>query len=209
MIDFQLTAEPRGDTGKGASRRLRRAKKVPAILYGAGKEPTAIALNHDELVKSLESEAFYSHVLSIKIDGHTEKALLRDMQRHPSRPVILHVDLQRISETETVRVRVPLHFVGEDAAPGVKQAGGIVSHLLTEIEIECLPKDLPEFIDVDISRLNVGESVHLSELAAPAGVTIVELTHGAEHDLAVAIIHPGRLAVEPVVEEEGGEEAGV
>jgi large subunit ribosomal protein L25 len=208
MTEFKLDAEPRSDKGKGASRRLRRAKKVPAILYGGGQEPTALALSHDQLAKALEHEAFYSHVLNVQLDGHTETAVLRDVQRHPSKPVILHIDLQRVVESEALRVRVPLHFVGEDVAPGVKTGGGVVSHLLTEVDVACLPRDLPEFIEVDLSKLNIGDSIHLSDIPLPTGVELVELSLGAEHDLAVATIRPGRLAVEPEEEAAEGGEGG-
>ncbi len=204
MVDFQLKAEPRSDKGKGASRRLRRANRVPAIMYGADKEPTSITLNHDDLIRALQHEAFYSHVLTIDVGGQAEKAVLRDVQRHPARPIILHIDLQRVSETEKIRVHVPLHFIGQDVAPGVKLGGGVVSHLLTEVEVSCLPKHLPEFIDVDLSNLNIGESVHMSDLKLSEGVELVELAHG--RDLAVATVHGGRMAA--AEEEAGGAAVG-
>ena len=196
-ISFELTAEPRTDMGKGASRRLRRDGKVPAIIYGGNKDPEAVTLSHNELLRNLAHEAFYSHILTVKSAGTETSAILRDLQRHPSKPVILHADLQRVSATESLRTHVPLHFRGEDVAPGVK-AGGLVSHELTDVQVECLPKNLPEFIEVDISGLDIGDSIHLSGLAMPAGVELVELARGEDHDLAVVSIHAKRG---------GGEEA--
>ena len=194
-VSFELNAEVRTGTGKGASRRLRRERKVPAILYGGGKDPQPMVLDHNELLRKLEHEAFYSHILTVKVDGRPEKAVLRDLQRHPSKPAIMHVDLQRVSETEELRMRVPLHFIGGDVAPGVKQAGGVVSHLMVDVEVACLPKDLPEYIGVDISQLNIGESIHLSGLKLPADVKLVELLHGGpEHDLPVVAVHHARVA---------------
>jgi large subunit ribosomal protein L25 len=204
-ISFELNAEPRTDTGKGASRRLRGAGKVPAIMYGGGKDPEAITLSHNELQRNLENEAFYSHVLSVKVGGTETRAILRDMQRHPSRPVVMHVDLLRINESEKLKTHAPLHFVGEDVAPGVK-AGGLVAHELTEVAIECLPKDLPEYIEVDISGMEVGDALHISDLKVPAGVSLPDLARGEDHDLAVVSIHARRGGEE--VEEaaaEGGE----
>jgi large subunit ribosomal protein L25 len=213
-ISFELNAEPRTDTGKGASRRLRYAGKVPAIMYGGGKDPEALTLSHNEVQRNLEHEAFYSHILSIKIGGTETRAILRDMQRHPSRPVVMHMDLQRINEAEKLKTQVPLHFAGEDVAPGVK-AGGLVSHDLTEVGIECLPKDLPEYIDVDISGLDVGEALHLSDLQVPEGVTLPDLARGEGHDLAIVSIHAKRIveeaeeeAVEGGAVAEGGEAGG-
>jgi large subunit ribosomal protein L25 len=212
-ISFELNAESRTDTGKGASRRLRRAGKVPAIIYGGGMDPQSLALSHNEVLRNLEHEAFYSHILSVKIDGAETRAILRDLQRHPSRSVILHMDLQRIRESEKLKTQVPLHFTGEEVSVGVK-AGGLVAHDQTEVEVECLPKDLPEYIEVDISALNVGESIHLTDLKVPEGVTLLELARGEEHDLSIVSIHAKRVVEE--VEEapaaaapaEGGKEAG-
>ncbi|MGD2112962.1 MAG: 50S ribosomal protein L25/general stress protein Ctc [Gammaproteobacteria bacterium] len=201
-ISFELAAEPRTDMGKGASRRLRHAGKVPAIMYGGDKEPESLALSHNQLIRNLEHEAFYSHILTIKVGAAETQAILRDLQRHPSRPVILHVDLQRVNMSETLRTHVPLHFLGEDTSAAVK-AGALVSHELTDVEVECLPKDLPEFIAVDITGLEIGDSVHLSELALPAGVTLVELERGEDHDLAVVSLHARRGGGEEE-EEEGG-----
>ncbi|MGD8631820.1 MAG: 50S ribosomal protein L25/general stress protein Ctc [Gammaproteobacteria bacterium] len=203
-ISFELNAESRTDMGKGASRRLRHAGKVPAIIYGGTKDPEALTLSHNELLRNLEHEAFYSHILTIKLGSTTTSAILRDLQRHPSKPVIMHVDLQRVSADEKLRTNVPVHFVGEDTCPGVK-AGGLVMHELTEVEIECFPKDLPEYIEVDMSALDIGDTVHLSDLKVPEGVTLLELERGEDHDQSVASIHAKRVEA---AEEEAGEEAG-
>ena len=190
---FELTAESRNDMGKGASRRLRRDGKVPAILYGGDGEPKMLSLVHNELVRRLEDEAFYSHILAVNIDGKTEQAVLRDLQRHPAKPMIMHVDLQRVKAGEKLRMQVPLHFVGADVAPGVKTAGGLFIHELNEVEVECLPKDLPEFIEVDLSNCELNHSIHMSELKLGAGVELVELAHG--HDLPVGGVHATRGTV--------------
>lgn len=194
-ISFELNAEPRTDTGKGASRRLRHAGKVPAILYGGKKDPEALTLSHHEIIRNLENESFYSHILTVKVGGNETQAVLRDLQRHPSKPFILHMDLQRVSATETLKMLVPLHFIGEEEAAGVK-AGGLVSHDLTEVMIECLPKDLPEYIEVDISALDIGDSLHLTDLKLPEGVTLIELARGEGHDHVVVSIHVKRVVEE-------------
>jgi large subunit ribosomal protein L25 len=193
---FELSAESRNDMGKGASRRLRRDGKVPAIIYGGDTAPQTLALNHNELLRRLEDEAFYSHILTVNIDGKAEQAVLRDLQRHPAKPVILHADLQRVKAGEKLRMHVPLHFTNVDIAPGVKTAGGLFIHELNEVEIECLPKDLPEFIEVDVSGMNVGDHLHLSDLKLTAGVELTELHRGEGHDLAVAHIEPPRVVEE-------------
>ncbi len=212
--NFVLEAEPRTDLGKGASRRLRRTGMVPAVIYGAGKDPVSISLKHNELWHSLENEAFYSHILTVKLGKKEEQAILKDLQRHPSKPVLMHMDLQRVSANEKIRVHAPLHFMNEETAPGVK-AGGLVSHSQTEIEITCLPKDLPEYIEVDLGALELDASIHLSEISLPAGVEAVELTHGEGHDPSIVSIHMARGAKDTDVEEgeaaegeatEGGEE---
>ncbi len=172
--DFILEAEGRSDVGKGASRRLRRAGRVPAILYGAGKDPASLSLEHRQIAYHLENEAFYSHILTVRVDGKDEQAVLKDLQRHPFKPKVLHVDLQRVSAGEKIRVHVPLHFLHEDTCKGVK-AGGILSHNLTQVEVSCLPKNLPEFIEVDVAELDLDGVLHLSELKMPAGVELIEL----------------------------------
>ena len=201
--NFELICEVRTAEGKGASRRLRREGKVPAILYGGHEAPVPLTLSHNELMKHLAHESFYSHILTVKHDGKTEKAVLRDVQRHPAKPVVLHIDLLRVSESEKIRMNVPLHFLNGETCNGVKQQGGIVSHLMTEVEVSCLAKDLPEFIAVDLAELSVGDSIHLSQLNMPAGVEVVELMHGPEHDQAVVSIHLPRGAIEAAAEEEG------
>jgi large subunit ribosomal protein L25 len=204
-ISFELNAESRTDMGKGASRRLRHAGKVPAIIYGGNKDPEALTLSHNELLRNLEHEAFYSHILTIKTGADTTSAILRDLQRHPSKPMIMHVDLQRVSANEELRTQVPVHFIGEDTCPGAK-AGGLVMHELTEVEIECFPKDLPEYIEVDMSTMDVGDTVHLSDLKVPEGVTLLELARGEDHDQVVASIHAKRVEE---AEEEAEEEVKV
>ena len=201
-VAFELNAEPRPDVGKGASRRLRRQGKVPAVLYGGDKAPEALTLLQREILYQLDNEAFYSHVLQVNIGARKEQAILRDLQRHPYKPTILHLDLQRITADEKVRVHVPLHFINEDSAPGVKQQGGAISRLRIEVEVSCLPKDLPEFIEVDLADLRIGEAIQLSQLKLPAGVEIVELS--PEHDVPVVSIHGQRVAAEE--EAIGGEE---
>jgi len=209
-MNFELNASVRHDLGKGASRRLRRENKVPAVIYGGGGEPTPLVLEHNKVMHSLEREAFYSHILTINIDGKAEKAVLKDLQRHPFKSAVLHLDLQRVSEMEKLRMHVPLHFTGEDVAPGVKQSGGVVSHLINDVEIDCLPRDLPEFILVDVSSLQLNDTLHLSDLKLPAGVELVQLHHGPEHDLPVVSIHLPRGAKEDTVtdESEGSTEEG-
>ncbi|MFO7603923.1 MAG: 50S ribosomal protein L25/general stress protein Ctc [Gammaproteobacteria bacterium] len=202
--NFILEAEPRNDLGKGASRRLRRTGKVPAILYGAGKEPTSITLNHNELMHHLDNEAFFSHILTVKLNGKEDSAILKDVQRHPSKPIINHIDLQRVSAKEKIRVQVPLHFINEEQCPGVKE-GGLVTHSVTDVEVSCLPKDLPEFIEVDLIGLEMNGIFHMTDIQPPKGVELVELTHGADHDQPVASVHLPRGAKED--SETAGEEA--
>ena len=197
---FEVIAQPRDDVGKGASRRLRRQGRVPAIIYGAHREPTMISLSHNELVQQLENEAFYSHILDLKVEGQSYPVVLKDLQRHPAKPFVLHADFQRVSMDEKIRMMVPVHFVNESVAKGVKM-GGAVSHNLTEIEITCLPKDLPEFIGLDMTHMDIGDIVHLSEVPLPAGV---ELAHAPDPDVPVVIIHGAHGGVDEG--EEGGEE---
>jgi large subunit ribosomal protein L25 len=207
---FELVAERRNEIGKGASRRLRRLQaKVPGILYGGSEAALPLLIEHRFLTKALENEAFYSHILTIKIDGKEQKAILRDLQRHPYKPHILHFDLQRVSAHEKIHMQVPLHFVGEEEAPGVKESEGVVSHLMASIEIRCLPGDLPEFIEVDISKLGLDESLHLSQLVLPKGVEFeTAVQPESDRDVAVVSIHLPRIEVveEPVVAEEASAE---
>jgi len=187
---FIIEAEVRTDTGKGASRRLRHSDKVPAVLYGAGADPVALTLSHNEMHHHLENEAFYSHILTINVGKKKEKAILKDLQRHPAKPRITHVDFQRVDMKEKIRMHVPLHFTNEEDAPGVK-AGGLINHSATELHIACLPKDLPEFIEVDLGELELDASLHVSDLKLPKGVESVDLGHGDDstHDHIVAAIH--------------------
>ena len=186
---FALIAQSREDQGKAASRRLRREGKVPAIIYGAGRPPRALSFDHNKVLRQLDNESFYSSVLNIKVGEKSQAAILKDLQRHPARNLILHMDLQRIVDDEAIRMNVPLRFIGEDLAPGVKLGGGTVAHLMSDVEVTCLPKDLPEFIEVDISTLELDQMVHLSALKLPPGVEIPALAQGAEHDQAIVSIH--------------------
>jgi len=189
-VTFELKAEPRGDLGKGASRRLRRAGQVPAILYGGGQEPQPLVLNHLDILNQLKNEAVYSHVLTLNLGDRSESVVLRDLQRHPFKPTILHIDFLRVSADRELRVHVPLHFVNEDTARGVKQQGGVVSRALIDIEIACLPKDLPEFIEVDIADLGMNEALHLSQIPLPAGVELADkIAPGSDQDAIVVNIH--------------------
>ena len=198
-LSFEIPAETRDVMGKGASRRLRRLdNKVPAIVYGAGKPPVNLSINHDFLIKALDHEAFYTHILTVAINGTKEQVILKALQRHPYKPRVLHLDLLRINANEKLTMRIPLHFSGDDVAPAVKTDGGVISHVLGDIEIRCLPADLPEYISVDVSGMKLNEHLHLSDLKLPKGVEIVHLIHG--EDLSVASAHMPR-----VIEEESAE----
>ncbi len=200
-VDFTLNAELRNEQelGKAFSRRLRKMGKVPAVMYGGGEEPVSITLDHNKLLHSLEQEAIYSHILTVDVAGKSQRAILRDLQRHPYKPTILHMDLLRVREDVAINVHVPLHFLNEDTCPGVKLDGGVASHNIVEIEISCLPKDLPEFIEVDVAELKLNDSLHLSDIKVAEGVTIVELSHGEDHDHVVVSIHAKRAVEEETV----------
>jgi large subunit ribosomal protein L25 len=204
-----IIAELRDVQGTGASRRLRHAGKIPAILYGSGKDTAMLTLSHNSLYHNMEDESFHSSILTVEIDGKKEKAILRDVQMHAYKQLIMHIDLQRVSAKDKIHMNVPFHFTGAEEAPGVKVESGIVSHLITELDIVCLPDDLPEFISIDISALNLGDSIHLSEITLPEGVESSALSHG--DDLAVVTVVAVRATVEEdeVTAEEGeeGEEA--
>ena len=202
MQEYEINAEPRTDVGKGASRRLRRSGKLPGIIYGTDKEAISITLDHNLLSHQLENEAFYSHILSLKVGGEEVKAVLKDLQRHPYKPNILHVDFLRVSESEEITMRVPIHFINETQCIGVKQEGGVISHIMTELEITCLPKNLPEYIEVDMLNIKVGEAVHLGDLSLPEGVEIYALSHGGDTEQPIASVH-----IQKVVEEEEAGEA--
>jgi len=186
---FELAAEFRDAQGKGASRRLRHENKVPAILYGGHREPRALALDHTRLLLMLDNERFYSTIINLRVGDVTQAAVLKDVQRHPAKNAVIHVDLQRVLENEKIRIAIPLHFKGAAVSPGVK-AGGIVSHLRNEVEVSCLPKDLPEYIDVDLSGLGMNQMLYLADLPVPEGVEITELSHG--RNSPVVSIHHAR-----------------
>ena len=187
---FDLVADSRpSEQGKGASRRLRRSGKVPAILYGGHQEPKQLILDHQNLLTLLVNEKFFSTILSLKIDGQPQAAILKDVQRHPAKNQVLHMDLQRVLENEKIRMTIPLHFKGAAAAPGVKTQGGVVSHLLNEVEVLCLPKDLPEFLEIDLSAMEMNEIRRMSDLQLPQGVELVSLSHGRDEAI-VSIHHP-------------------
>lgn len=209
MNEFELVAEARAELGSRASRRLRRLGKTPAILYGAGKDPVPLLLDEKEIKKQLENETFYSHVLTLRLGATEEQAVLKTLQRHPRSSAVLHMDFQRVRASETITMHVPLHFINEERCPG-KRAGGIISHLLIEAEVSCLPKDLPEFIEVDMGSVELGQSVHLSDLTLPAGVEFLALTAGREQDPAVVTVQPPRgLTAEVEEGAEPGTEGGL
>ena len=207
--EFNLIAEFREDQGKGASRRLRREGMVPAIIYGAGRPPRSVAFDHNKVLRQLENESFYSSVLTIKVGEKSQSVIIKDIQRHPARPIIMHMDFQRIVDDVEIKMNVPLHFLGEDVAPGVKQGGGSVSHLMNEVEVVCLPKHLPEYLEVDVSAVELDEMLHLSDIKLPEGVEIPELAQGPEHDHAIVSIHVIKAApVEEELDEEAAEGEG-
>ena len=192
---FELSAQTREAFGTGASRRLRRLEdRVPAILYGAGEAPQVLSFDHNQVLRALENEAFYSHILTIQVDGKPQKAVLKDLQRHPYKPRITHMDLLRITAKEKITMSVPLHFKGEAIAPGVKESGGVLARLLNSVEVRCLPDALPEYIEIDVSRLGLDEALHLSQIPLPAGVELIALTH--EDDRSVVNIHLPRAVAE-------------
>ena len=187
-ITYSLDAVLRTDEGKGASRRLRRTGNIPAVVYGGEGEAVSISLKENQLVRHLQDEQFYSSIIDLKLESGAEKVLLRDLQRHPARPVVLHADLLRVNNKEKVKITVQLHYLNEDSAVGVKMDGGRVTKSMMDVEISCLVKDIPEFIEVDLIELKMGESLHLSDLNLPEGVESVQLALGEGHDLAIATI---------------------
>ena len=200
----ELPVTLRKDEGKGASRRLRHAGSVPAIVYGGGKlGPVSIQMQHKDVYMASQNEWFYSAILDLSLDGDVQKVLLRDMQRHPFKQQILHLDFLRINENEMIRVRVPLHFLNQETSPAGKTGGAIIMHEITEVEISCLPKDLPESIQVDLADLKVDDIIHLSALKLPEGTELADLNLGKEHDIAVVIAKLGRAEAEPVEDAEG------
>lgn len=188
-ISFELVADLRNDEGKGASRRLRRAGHVPAILYGGKMPPQSLSLKHEKLITLVENEKFYSTILGIKVDESLQPVILKDLQMHPAKNQVLHVDLQRIVETEKIRIRLPIHFQGESVSPGVKLQGGLVSHRLTDIEVQCLPKDLPEEIVLDLSQMNLNEIKYVSDIPLPEGVIATIVLQGRD-EVVVSMSNP-------------------
>lgn len=202
--EFILIAESRPALGKAASRRLRRLEeKLPAVVYGGDTQPQHVALDHKKVLKALENEAFYSHILTLNVDNQDQKVVLKAVHRHPFKPVIMHMDFLRITGKEKITMHVPLHFKGEELCPGVK-AGGVLSHQAVNVEVYCFPKDLPEFIEVDVSQLELDQAIHLSQLRISQGVELLTLSHG--NDLAVVSVHMPRIVEEPEPETETLEE---
>ena len=204
--EFELNCTVRTDLGKGASRRLRRLdNNIPAVLYGGSEDPVSLTIAHKDIIKATKNEAFFSHIITLNVDKKKQKAVIKALQRHPAKPFIMHADFQRVSDNEEITVNVPIHFLNEDKCVGVKLCGGSILKTLNEIEIVCFPKDLPEYIEVDMIELDIGEAVHLSDIALPEGVTSVALSHGDEDsDLSVATVQAPRAEV---AEEEGAPEA--
>ncbi|QBG37570.1 50S ribosomal protein L25/general stress protein Ctc [Litorilituus sediminis] len=201
---FTLDAEVRTDLGKGASRRLRHANKVPAILYGENQEPVSLTLEHKNVYRAQQEEAFYSHVLTLNVDGKAVECLIKDMQRHPYKDVIMHLDFIRIDAKHAVHANVPVHFLNEDVAA---KTGAKIAHHINEIAVTCLPKDLPEFIEVDLADLELGQTLHLSDVKLPAGVTSDELAKGESHDQAVVTANApkGKASDDEAAEEDTAE----
>ncbi len=209
-FDFELEVQPRETLGKGASRRLRRCEdKVLGVVYGGNEKAQPITLAHHHVVKALENEAIYSHILTITSNGKKQKVVLKDIQRHPYKPRVMHMDFMRIDENKPITMHVPLHFLGQETAPGVVLGGGIVTHHMVELEIKCLPRDLPEFIEIDLTNAELDTVVHLSHVKLPKGVETTLVVHSAEDDLPVVSIHkPKRVEeVEESTEAAEGEEA--
>ena len=203
---FEVVAELRTKFGSGANRRLRQHGKIPAVMYGASKETVSLTITANDLYKQLKNESFYSKILTININGQPEQAILKDLHRHPSTSFVLHADFQRISESEKLYISIPIHFTHEDRCVGIKVGGGVLSRQMNEVEIRCLPKNLPEFIEVDLSELQLNDIVHLSDLKLPPDVEIVALIQGEDYDLPVAAIQMARGDMEVEAEAEVEEE---
>ncbi|MGQ9448258.1 50S ribosomal protein L25/general stress protein Ctc [Xanthomonas citri pv. bilvae] len=203
----EIKVERRADEGKGASRRLRHAGVIPAIVYGGELEPVSIQLDHEQVWLAQQNEWFYSSILDLNLNGDVQQVLLRDMQRHPFKQLIMHIDFQRVSANEKLSAAVPLHFINEASSPAGKSSEVVVTHELNEVQVVCLPKDLPEFIEVDLGALEVGNVIHLSEIKLPAGVEIPELKLGKEHDVAVVAAKHVRIEEDDAAGEEGSEGA--
>ena len=199
-ISFTVAADFRETQGKGASRRLRHEGKVPAILYGGSSEPRTLTLDHRNLLTMIDKEQFYSSIIQLKVGDQTQAAIVKDVQMHPARNTVVHVDLQRVLETERIRIRLPIHFRNQATAPGVKTQGGVVSHRMSDVEVLCLPKDLPEFLELDLGKMELNDTLFLADVPVPEGVTIPELTQGKNP--AVVSVHAPR-AEEPEPTAEG------
>ena len=206
MSEYEVIAEARTETGKGAMRRLRAAGPVPGVIYGAGKDPANISVKGSDLRKQLENEAFFSHILTVAVGAKKEQAVLKALQRSPANLDVVHVDFLRVSARDAITMRVPLHFANEDSAPG-RKAGGAFSHLMNDVEISCLPADLPEYIDVDVAAMDVGDSLHLSQLALPDGVSLTVDVSDPDHDHTVVTLTVPH-ALDLGEEAEAGEEEG-
>jgi len=194
-ITYQVGADSRHDQGKGASRRLRRAGKVPAVIYGGQGGPRSITLDHQQLLTLIDKEKFYSSIISVNVESESQPAIIRDVQMHPARNAVVHVDLQRVVESEKLKIHLPIHFKGEAVAPGVKTQGGIVSHLMQDVEVSCLPADLPEFLELDLSAMSLNETLSLGDIKLPSGVTIPELAH--RNPVVVSVHSPRAAEPEP------------
>lgn len=205
MATIEVNAVSRSVQGTGASRRLRRAGKVPAIVYGASEKAQVVELDHKAILLQLRHEAFHSSILQMNVDGKKQNVLLRDVQMHPWKHEVLHIDFQRVDAKQKIHMRVPLHFINEEIAPGVKIGGGVVNHVMTELEVSCLPADLPEYLEVDLAALELGDSVHLSEVRLPSGVESVQLTRG--DDSVVVSVQVPRVVSETEEAAAGAEEA--
>jgi len=197
---FEFVAESRGQSGTVAARGVRRSGRVPAVIYGGHSDPKMLTLDHNDVVKHLEHEAVYSHVLDVTIDGKTEKAILKGVQRNPARFQILHLDFLRVSMKEAIKVHVPLHFINESTSVGGKK-GGIAAHSMVDVEVTCLPSALPEFIEVDLAKMDIGDTLHLSDLVLPKGVEIVALHQGEDHDLPIVSMMSSKASKEDAADD--------
>jgi large subunit ribosomal protein L25 len=205
-IGFELNAETRSDQGKGASRRLRHAGKVPAVIYGGHADARNVSLEHHRLLQLIDNEKFYSSIISVSVGAEKQAVIVKDVQMHPAKVAVLHLDLQRVSENEKIRLHLPIHFKGEAVAPGVKTQGGVVSHMMADVEVTCLPKDLPEYLEVDMSAMKLNETIFLADVKLPQGVTISALAHG--RNPPVVSVHAPRAAEpEPTAEAAAAEGA--
>jgi large subunit ribosomal protein L25 len=202
-VTHSINVQRRDDEGKGASRRLRRAGFVPAVVYGGDLKPVSIQIAHKDVWVASQNEWFYSSILDLDLNGDVQKVLLRDMQRHPFKQIVMHLDFQRVNENEAIRVRVPLHFLNQEKSPAGKKSGVVITHELNEVEISCLPRDLPEYIEVDLGNIDVGDIIHMSDLKLPTGVEIPELRLGKEHDHAIAVAKEIKEEIEAPVAVEG------